>query len=131
MLEHRCHGKCFITMHVTSTLTHEPPVAPEAMENVDSDIHTDFAALRSLIEVERRKIATVDSLLACFHAHFEADLDYAAHQLDPPEVSYVICTMRQLLKDCLQGLDTSKFLALWRASLNARPVPPPAVDTQS
>lgn len=121
MLEQRCHAKCFITMHVTSTLTHEPPVAPEAVEDVDSDIPNDFTALRSLIEVERRKIATVDSLLTRFHAHFEADLDYGAEQLDPPEASYVICTMRQLLKDCLQGLDTSKFLALWKASLNACP----------
>ena len=131
MLKHRSPAKCFITMHVTSTLTHEPSVAFEAMENVDSDIHTEFAALRSMIEVERRKIATVDSLLACFHAHFEADLDYAAHELDPPEASYVICTMRLLLKDCLQGLDTSKFLALWRASLNARSAPLPGVDSRS
>jgi hypothetical protein len=101
----------------TQELPPRPGAAPVTHESDDVDLwghNTD--PLKKAIETQRYQMDVIDTLLACLHASFEAEIDYAMHRLQPPEPAYVIVAARKMLRDCIRGLDSSVLGPMIRAA---------------
>ena len=110
----------------TQELPPKPGAAPVTHESDDVDLWGyNIDPLKKAIETQRYQMDVIDTLLACLHASFEAEIDYAMHRLQPPDPAFVIVAARKMLRDCMQGLDSSVLDPLIRATRDTSTQPHP------